>query len=176
VIAMTARAGTPLPIAVEVRRDFDEFYASTFGKIQLQLYVYLGDRAEAQDLSQEAFCRAFATWKRISGYHDPVAWVRRVAWNLATSRLRRQRTAGNFLRRQREEHHAGPSPDRVALVGALGRIPPVLSKALVLHYIGQLSVAEIAVQEDVAEGTVKSWPSRGRTALEPLLSEGMNHV
>jgi len=107
--------------------DFDEFYSATFHGLRSQLYAYLGDRAEAQDVVQEAFCRAFTRWKRISGYEDPVAWVRKVAWNLATSRFRKQRTAMNYLRGQREEHLDGPSPDRVALVRALatilGRMP-----------------------------------------------------
>lgn len=154
-------------------RDFDEFYAATFHGLRSQLYAYLGDRAEAQDVVQEAFCRAFARWKRISGYEDPVAWVRKVAWNLATSRFRKQRTVTNFLRGQREEHHDGPSPDRVALVRALATIPPQQRKAVVLHYIGHLSVAEIATQEGVAEGTVKSWLSRGRAALNTQLSEAV---
>jgi RNA polymerase sigma-70 factor (ECF subfamily) len=155
-------------------RDFDEFYAATFHALRSQLYAYLGDRAEAQDVVQEAYCRALARWKRISGYEDPVAWVRKVAWNLATSRFRKQRTITDFLRRQREQHHDGPSPDRVALVGALAAIPPQQRKAVVLHYIAQLSVAEIAAQEGVAEGTVKSWLSRGRAALNAQLSEAIS--
>lgn len=47
-----------------------------------------------------------------------MAWVRKVAWNLATSRRRRQRTALAFLRRYRERHVPGPTPDRVALTAA----------------------------------------------------------
>jgi RNA polymerase sigma-70 factor (ECF subfamily) len=62
-------------------------------------------------------------------------------------------------------HADGPSPDRVALVAALAKIPAQQRKAVVLHHLGHLSVAEIAAQEDVAEGTVKSWLSRGRAAL-----------
>lgn len=162
---MTAAAAAPRASTTDDQRDFDEFYAAKFDVLRSQLYAYLGDRAEAQDLVQEAFCRAYTRWARIRKYEDPYAWVRRVAWNLATSRLRRQKTSATFLRRQREEHHDGPSPDRVALVAALSKIPPKLRKAVVLHYLGQLSVAEIAVQEDVPEGTVKSWLSRGRTAL-----------
>jgi DNA-directed RNA polymerase specialized sigma24 family protein len=44
---------------------------------------------EAQDVVQEAFCRALTQWREISTYEEPVAWVRRVAWNLATSQIRR---------------------------------------------------------------------------------------
>ncbi|MFY1669023.1 RNA polymerase sigma factor [Plantactinospora sp. WMMB334] len=158
--------------AIDVQRDFDEFYAAAFPVLRSQLFAYLGDRAEAQDVVQEAFCRAFARWQKISGYQDPFAWVRRVAWNLATSRLRRRRTALNFLRKQRVEYAAGPSPDRVALVAALAKIPAQLRRAVVLHYIGGLTVAEIAEQTDAAEGTVKSWLSRGRAALGAQLAEG----
>jgi RNA polymerase sigma-70 factor, ECF subfamily len=166
---MTAAAAATGAATTFDHRDFDEFYAAKFDVLRSQLYAYLGDRTEAQDLVQEAFCRAYTRWSRIRKYDDPYAWVRRVAWNLATSRLRRQRTFTSFLRRQREEHQDGPSPDRVALVAALAKIPPKQRKAVVLHYLGQLSVAEIAAQEDVPEGTVKSWLSRGRTALaEPL--------
>ncbi|GAB3860410.1 SigE family RNA polymerase sigma factor [Dactylosporangium cerinum] len=157
--------------SVDQHSDFDEFYAAAFPVLRSQLFAYLGDRAEAQDAVQEAFCRAFSKWKTISAYEDPSAWVRRVAWNVATSRFRRRRTALNFLRNQREVHAEEPSPDRVALVAALAKIPAQLRKAVVLHYIGELSVAEIAAQEDVAEGTVKSWLSRGRAALGAQLAE-----
>jgi RNA polymerase sigma-70 factor, ECF subfamily len=165
--------------AVDVQRDFDEFYATTFPVLRSQLFAYLGDHAEAQDVVQEAFCRAFSRWKRISGYQDPFAWVRRVAWNLASSRFRRRRTASRFLRGQRETHSSEPSPDRIVLVAALAKIPAQLRRAVVLHYIGELTIAEIAEQEDVAEGTVKSWLSRGRAALGEQLverTEGGNHV
>ncbi|WP_290856334.1 SigE family RNA polymerase sigma factor [Hamadaea sp.] len=161
----------PVGVGVETGADFDELYAASFQGLTLQLYAYLGDLAEAQDVVQEAFCRAFGKWKQIRRYDDPVAWVRRVAWNLATSRFRKQKTALNFLRRQREERTAEPSPDRVALVRALAEIPAQQRRAVVLHYMAQLSVAEIAHQEGVAEGTVKSWLSRGRTALAGRLSD-----
>lgn len=157
--------------ASAVSRDFDEFYAASFTPLSLQLYAYLGDLGEAQDLVQEALCRAYARWSRISKYDEPVAWVRRVAWNLATSGWRRRRTALNFMRRQREEHVPAPGPDRVALTRALAALPDVQRRACVLFYLAQLTIAEIAEQEDVAEGTVKSWLHRGRTALAAQLTE-----
>jgi RNA polymerase sigma-70 factor (ECF subfamily) len=150
---------------------FTEFYQVNFHRIATQLYAYLGDHAEAQDLTQEAFCRLLDRWESVRDYHDPVAWVRKVAWNLATSRLRRVKVAMRYLARQREEHTEGPSPDRVALFQALATLPGTHRRAIVLHYLAHLSTAQIAAQEGVAEGTVRSWLTRGRSQLNAYFHE-----
>jgi RNA polymerase sigma-70 factor (ECF subfamily) len=124
--------------------DFEELYATQFSGLTLQINAYVNNLTEAQDLVQEAFTRAVARWDKIAKYDDPGTWVRRVAWNLATSRWRRQRTANAYLVRQREQHVAAPGPDRVALTAALAKLAPTLRKAFVLHYLAQLSIAEIA--------------------------------
>lgn len=151
--------------------EFTEFYSANFHRIAGQLYAYLGDQAEAQDIAQEAFCRALDRWDRVSGYAHAVAWVRQVAWNLATSRLRHLQVAMRHLVRQRVEHVDGPNPDRVALTRALATLPPNHRLAVVLHHLGHLSVAEIAEQRGVAEGTVRSWLSRGRSQLAEYFVE-----
>ncbi|WP_410814364.1 SigE family RNA polymerase sigma factor [Micromonospora sp. 067-2] len=150
--------------------DFDQLYHAHFRSLTAQLAAYCGDLNQAQDLVQEAFCRAFARWAKVARYDDPVAWVRRVAWNLATSRWRRLRTAQSYLRRQREEHVPGPGPDRVALSRALAELPANHRRVVVLHHLADLSITEIAQQEDVPEGTVKSWLHRGRAALAAQLA------
>jgi RNA polymerase sigma-70 factor (ECF subfamily) len=167
-----ARAGPETPVAVhDEPPTFDDVYAAHFGDLTVQLYAYFGDRQEAQDVVQEAFCRAYSRWKAVSRYDDPVAWIRRVAWNLAVSRWRRTRTALHFLRRQRrdEAQAPGPGPDRVALVAALATLPATQRRAVVLRHLADLSIAEIAEREGVAEGTVKSWLHRGRAALAAQL-------
>ncbi|WBB66324.1 SigE family RNA polymerase sigma factor [Micromonospora sp. WMMD812] len=159
--------------------DFDQLYHAHFRSLTAQLAAYIGDVNQAQDLVQEAFCRAFARWSKVSRYDDPVAWVRRVAWNLATSRWRRLRTAQSHLRRQRMEHVPGPTPDRVALTRALATLPPNHRRAVVLHHLADLSVTQIAQQENVPEGTIKSWLHRGRAALAAQLApanEGTTHA
>jgi RNA polymerase sigma-70 factor (ECF subfamily) len=165
------------PITQEIERavtdppDFAEFYGSSFDQLCVQLYVHTGDLAEAQDVVQEAFCRALARWDRIAFYEDPVAWVRKVAWNLATSRWRRVRTAMTFANRQRHETAPGPDGDRVDLVAALAALPPRQRQAVVLHYLGDVAVAEIAEIIGAAEGTVKSWLHRARRQLQGKLGE-----
>lgn len=152
--------------------SFDELYAAHFGDLTVQLYAYFGDRQEAQDVVQEAFCRALARWRTVARYDDPVAWVRRVAWNLALSKWRRARTALTFLRKQHgaDIHLDGPGPERVALVAALATLPAQYRRAVVLRYLADLTVAQIAEREGVPEGTVKSWLHRARTALAAQLN------
>ncbi|MEV6629309.1 SigE family RNA polymerase sigma factor [Actinoplanes sp. NPDC051470] len=159
--------------ADEPPADFDTVYAAQYADLTVQLYAYFGDRQEAQDVVQEAFCRALRRWSKVARYDDPVAWVRRVAWNLAVSRWRRSRTALSFLRRQppREPHVEGPTTERIELVEALATLPPVQRRAVVLHYLGDMSVAEIAEREQVAVGTVKSWLHRGRAGLAVQLHQ-----
>ena len=179
VATLGARAGPETPVAVRDNPPiFDEVYAAHFGDLTVQLYAYFGDRQEAQDVVQEAFCRAYSRWKAVSRYDDPVAWIRRVAWNLAVSRWRRTRTALNFLRRQRpdETQLDGPGPDRVALVAALATLPDVHRRAMVLRYLADLTIAEIAEREGVAEGTVKSWLHRGRATLAARLGADSTEV
>jgi len=151
--------------------DLEQFYAANFPALVVQLYAYIGDLGAAHELVQEAICRAIPRWSRISGYDDPLAWVRRVAFNLAKSRWRRMRVAAAYQRARREEVVPEPSPDRVALISALAKLPPSQRQAVVLHYLADLPVAEIAAAEGVPEGTVRVWLHRGRTALAGHLSD-----
>lgn len=156
-------------------QDFAELYAATFQSLCAQLYIYTGDLAEAQDVVQEAFVRALPRWSKISHYDDPAAWIRRVAWNLATSRWRRIRKLADITRRQVEQVVPSPTPDRVALHTALAALPERHRQAIILHYLADATIAEIAEITNAAEGTVKSWLHRGRSALATQLGDEYLH-
>ena len=156
----------------DAERDFGAFYAEHFPGLCRQIYAYHGDHAEAQDVVQEAFTRAWTRWSTVSRYDDPLAWVRQVAWRLAISRWRRVRTRLAFLHRQRDRHVEPPGVDHVALVDALATLPERHRRVVVLHHLADLPVAEIAAQESLPEGTVKSWLHRSRAALAVALDDG----
>jgi RNA polymerase sigma-70 factor, ECF subfamily len=87
--------------------------------------------------------------------------------NIAANRFRRIRAHRAHAHFHRERIHEGPGPDRVALA----HLPERHRRALVLFHVADLSITEIAAQEGVAEGTVKSWLHRGRVALASQLTE-----
>lgn len=152
-------------------QDIDEFYAAHFHNLTIQLFAYTGDFGVAQELVQEAFCRAIPRWQKIVTYDDPLAWLRRVAYNLAISRWRRAKTAFTFLHKQRLEHHEGPTPDRVMLVEALKKLPVKYRRVIVLHHLGDVPIAEISRSEGVPETTVRVWLHRGRASLAAQLAD-----
>jgi RNA polymerase sigma-70 factor (ECF subfamily) len=150
--------------------DFAEFYGASFGPLCVQLYAHTGDHSEAQDVVQEAFCRALARWPRISRYDDPAAWVRKVAWNLATSRWRKVRANRVYVNKSaQEELVPGPDVEHLDVIALLKTLPERQRQAVVMHYLSDIPVAEIATMTGAAEGTVKSWLHRARTTLDSRL-------
>lgn len=153
--------------------EFTDFYAGSFRRLVGQLAAMTGDRAEAQDAVQEAFVRAWAHRGELEHGGAPDAWVRTTAWRIAVSRWRRARL-GRLLQRRSQPRPAvvdGPSPDRVALIDALRQVPAEQRRAVVLYYLCDLSVAQIARETAAPEGTVKARLARGRAALAPHLDE-----
>jgi RNA polymerase sigma-70 factor (ECF subfamily) len=147
------------------RQDFDEFYASSAARLVRHGYALTGDMSEAQDLAQEAFARAWQRWPTVRECDSPEAWVRRVTTNLAASRWRRIRVARAFAGRTAEQHAPEVSTDTVALVSGLRTLPERQRTVLVLHYMCDLTVDQIAAELGCPSGSVKSWLSRGRAAL-----------
>jgi RNA polymerase sigma-70 factor (ECF subfamily) len=147
------------------RQDFGEFYSSSAARLVRHGYALTGDMAEAQDIAQEAFARAWQRWPVVRACDSPEAWVRRVATNLAASRWRRIRVARAAAGQAAEQHTPEVSTDTVALVSGLRTLPERQRTVLVLHYMCDLTVDQIAAELGCPPGSVKSWLSRGRTAL-----------
>ncbi len=147
------------------RPSFDEFYSNAAARLVRHSYALTGDLAEAQDIAQEAFARAWQRWPAVRECDSPEAWVRRVATNLAASRWRRIRVARAAAGQPAQQHAPEVSTDTVALVCGLRTLPERQRTVLVLHYMCDLSVDQIASELGCPSGSVKSWLSRGRTAL-----------
>jgi RNA polymerase sigma-70 factor (ECF subfamily) len=150
--------------------DFDTFYRGTAPRLLRYAYGLTTDAAEAQDLVQEAYARAWQRWRRLRRYEDPEGWLRLVVTRLATDWWRRTQVRRTV--RTPPPSPADPPDETVlVLVAALRTLPAAQRRALTLHYLLDRSVAQIAAETGATEGTVKSWLHRGRGALARLLDE-----
>lgn len=150
--------------------SFDDFYRSTSGRTLRYGYAVADDPAEAQDLVQEAYARAWRQWGRLAAHPAPEAWLRLVISRLATDRWRRLRSWRLAASRTGPPDDVRPpGEETVLLVGALRQLPVRQRQALALHYLFDMSVEEVAREAGVPTGTVKSWLARGRARLAELL-------
>ena len=137
----------------------------------------LNDRAEAEDLAQEAMLRLWRIapeWRQ--GEAKVSTWLYRVVTNLATDRLRRRRGVGldeapeipdgaaSALERMIEDDRAQ------ALELALAQLPARQRQAVVLRHLEGMSNPEIAAAMEIGVEAVESLTARGKRALAALLS------
>jgi RNA polymerase sigma-70 factor (sigma-E family) len=160
---------------VEAEQDFEAFFHEGFGRtLRLALRI-VPTVAEAEDVAAEAFARAYADWNRVGPVEHRLAWVLRVATNLAvdTVRPRRRRllplgieAAGAVRDRSLGEDDLAI---RHALVAALRRLPARQREAIALRYLADLSVDEVAHALGTAPTTVKTHLQRGLKSLRTVI-------
>ena len=95
----------------------------------------LGDRAEAEDITQETLARALVRWAGISPYAE--AWTARTASNLAIGAWRKRARAPRLPRRAEITADVLPL-DRIELVTHLARLPRRQREVVVLRYLADL--------------------------------------
>jgi RNA polymerase sigma-70 factor, ECF subfamily len=134
----------------------------------------LGDRAAAEDCAQEAFERAFRSWKRWRPDAPAEAWLHRIAINVAISERRRDRLreVGAIIRRIGRPA-APPDPaslaERSDLLKALRRLPPKQAAVIVLRHYHGYTNREIAESLGVPERTIASRLAAARKQLQVSL-------
>lgn len=151
-----------------------DLYHASYRRLVAQVYAFTTDVAEAQDAVQEAFARALARRGQLSDIDAPEAWLRTVAVNIVKRRWRRKQLLDRIMLRERPVTRFledAPEPDRADLREALATIPRTYREVIVLHYLADLPVGEVAAILEVPVGTVKSRLSRGREALKGLLDD-----
>lgn len=139
-------------------------------------YRLLGDRAEAEDVAQEAMLKLWRVaqdWRQ--GEAKVTTWLFRVTANACTDRLRKRRSAP--LEAAGEPEDGRPSAeaqmqDRAradALQDALGQLGERQRQAVVLRHIEGLANPEIAAVMDLSVEAVESLTARGKRRLAQLL-------
>jgi RNA polymerase sigma-70 factor (sigma-E family) len=131
-----------------------------------------GDRAAGEDLLQDALERMLRSWRHADA--DPEAYLRRVLYNLAVDRWRRQAVWQRVVR-QLPPGNAAFAADasaevdlRDTLLRLVTQLPARQRAIVVLRYWEELTEAEVAGVLGCSVGTVKSGASRGIARLREL--------
>jgi len=152
--------------------SFEAFYRDEYREMLGIALALVDGTSAAEDLVQESFLTAHRRWDRVSQYDSPRAWVRRVLINRATSWRRRVASEVRAVARVGPLEPESPdlSPETAEVWRAVHRLPRRQQQAVALHYIGQLSMVEIADVMGCSEGAVKSHLHRAREQLRGTLA------
>lgn len=143
-------------------------------------FSVLRNRAEAEDVVQDAFVRVLLHRSQLFAVRDARVWLVRIVWNLALDRKRRKRAEpldDGFL----ASLISGTIPVDVVLQDAqrlttalreVERLPKSERHVLLLTALEQLSTAEIAKVLGRSESAVRALLSRARTRLRQRLEKG----
>lgn len=160
--------------------DFDAWVTARGPGLLRLAQALTGNRADAEDVVQEALSRALPRWERISRLGDPDAYVRRMVVNAHTSwwrRFRRRESpVAEPVRADVADTDDRQAPDdRQRVWRACRALPEVQRTAVVLRYYEQLEYAEIAALTGVREGSVRARVSRGLATLRLELGQETGH-
>ncbi len=151
----------------------EALYQAERDRLVRTLAVIAGDVEAAKEAVQDAFVEACLRWSEVVTYEHQVAWLRRVSLNRLHDRRRSLlRRASALLRlgsSPRNEVASEGASTRLDLARGLADLPVRQRTAIVLFYVGDLSVAEVAEAMRVSEGSVKRHLHRGREALRRYL-------
>ncbi len=158
-----------------IQRDeaFCAFAAGQAPGLRRLAYGITGEWHRADDLVQGALERAYVHWRRVEAADDPGAYVRAILVRLAVSEGRRP------WRRRERSTDALPEAsldgvlveDRLDLARALAVLTPKQRAVVVLRYVEDRPVADVAALLGISEGTVKRQASNAVRRLRPLLGD-----
>ena len=152
-------------------------------------YYYLGNPAEAEDVTQEVLLKLWNHWDRLDLDSIP-KWLNRVTRNASVDQLRRRRAyrrvvadeAAPEVAERAVDHGRDPLTRAESaafsehLRVALAKLPEPYRSALVLREIRELKYREISDLLEIPVNTVKTHVHRGRRMLREILREVLGDV
>ena len=172
---MDDRAMKPAGGARMDEQMFSDLYEKYANDVLRFSYFYLGDRQQAEDVTQDVFVRLLThTPELVPGKEK--AWLLKVAMNRCRDIWRAAWVKRVVLGSPAMELTPAPgslddSLERQELLAAIHRLPADFRDVVLLHYYQGYGINEIAEMLRVPEGTISSRLSRGRKKLQDILKE-----
>jgi RNA polymerase sigma-70 factor, ECF subfamily len=154
-------------------RAFDEFFAAHYGELARTLAVALADRPAAEEAAQEALTRALRRWRHVRTLDRPAAWLYVVAMNHVRDRWRREHREPQWdLELDTTTlDPSGSVATAVSVRDAIATLPARQREAVVLRYLADLQLADVAEAMGCAVGTVKATLHQALRSLRVELEE-----
>jgi RNA polymerase sigma-70 factor (ECF subfamily) len=155
------------------KEDFLEIYETYFQRIYNYAYYRTQNQNDAEEITSQTFLKALEHIQDYEYRSIPVAvWLYKIASNALTD-LYRKRGKTVELTEEHALKDAGCEPEQVLLGKSekeqltyqLNNLPPLQQQALILRYMQDFSLKEIAEVMDKTEGAVKQLLHRGLTCL-----------
>ena len=147
----------------DLEREFEARLRDSSGLAFSIAYGVLRNRADAEEVAQDAFARAFVRFRQLRDREAFRAWLTRMTWRLAIDRWRSDRrraareTAVAEAPRSADTEDVAATRERSAHVWlAIEKLPEKLRLVVVLSAIEGHDTREVATLLGLPEGTVKS--------------------
>jgi RNA polymerase sigma-70 factor, ECF subfamily len=151
---------------------FAELYENNFERVYAYVVRRVGDRTETEDLTSEVFHQALANLKRFEWRGIPfAAWLYRIAANLISDRWQRSGREKIADDPEQIESLAANSAEfeeaerKATLFRLVETLPDEQRKVVVLRFVEEKSIKEVARAIRKTEGAVKQLQFRALTAL-----------
>lgn len=158
-----------------MRPELEQLFQRHYDLLCATAAHVLLDASSAEDVVQEAFVRAAARGSLPGGEVVPLAYVRRIVINRAIDVARQRQTARKYLPFHAKSAKVADTyfADEIDadLFHALELLPPRQRACVVLRYVYDLSIHEVAHELGITAGTVKSQTSRALETLRLTLIE-----
>lgn len=149
--------------------EFSEYFAARVQRFRRVAFALSGDWHAAEDLVQAMFVQLYRRWRRVRPATVD-AYARRILVNLFLAG--RRGSGREYVTSSVPERASPPGRDpslRLDVERALAELTPRQRAMVVLRFLEDLPVSEVATLLGVAEGTVKSQTARGVEALRTAL-------
>ena len=161
-----------LIVAVDPAVSFEVFFEAETETLFRRLCLITGNRAEAEEIAQDAFLKIWERWDRVADLDDRVGYLYRVAMNVFRNRSRRARlairkTADPELRTD----EFGAAEVREGVARGLSKLTPRLRAAVVLVDLLGYGSEEAGKMLGIRAGTVRSLVIKARKTLREELEE-----
>ncbi|RLK60130.1 SigE family RNA polymerase sigma factor [Actinokineospora cianjurensis] len=152
--------------------EFAEFFSARFDTYRRIAHALCGNWSLAEELAQESFVKVYARWSKVRP-ETADAYLRTVLTRTFLDTKRRGPAREHSVAEVPDTAVSGgfAAPERDVLRAALLGVPPGQRAVLVLRFVADLPVEEVAAALGCSPGTVKSQTARGLAALRAAYPE-----